>query len=398
MAVLLVGLSISMGARAQESAPSPSAPSNNPPADAVIGELSFLASDEANRILVNLAPDGYPEFRMMIDTGATDSVLTPRYAEKLGVNVQRARDTPYRRATRLGRDLQFWVDVRSSDTASKTGWEYGLLGGTFLREYVMEFDFAARRVRFLDPEHYRVPEKVEAENEAVVPIKVVSNRPLVDVSIGGSTVQVLLDTGAPPTGILSGAVARKVGIDSTLLPGMRGGSVLGPMDVEFAEAESLHLGPFEFTHFPLIVAPKGWYNQASSTDSVIGYDVLSQFTVRIDYPRQRLWLRRRANAEMTYGGVPYAPQRRAGVLVYRKPQGLAVTGLFPDSPATRLGIRPGDVLVPLGGEKTADFESKTLEAIATGAEVTVARQMNGVWVDVALPAGPGESNSEGSKN
>lgn len=398
MALVLLGLSFSMAARAGESVPSPSAPSSDPSADAVIGEVPFLASEESNRIFVDLAPDGYPEFRMMIDTGATDSVLTPRYADKLGVNVQRAKDTPYRRATRLGRDLQFWVDVRSSDTASKTGWEYGLLGGTFLREYVVELNFAARRVRFLDPERYRVPENVEPENEAVIPIKVVSNRPLVDVSIGGSAVQVLLDTGAPPTSVLSGAVARKVGINSTPLQGMRGGSVLGPIDVEFAEVESLHLGPSEFAHFPLIVAPKGWYNQASSTDSVIGYDLLSQFTVRIDYPRQRLWLQRRANAEMTYGGVPYAPQRRAGVLVYRNPQGLAVIGLFPDSPATRLGIRLGDVLVPFGGKKTADFESKTLEAVAAGAEVTVARQRNGVWVDVALPSGLGDTTSEEPSN
>jgi len=143
-AVLLLGLSFPSAVAASDSAPSSS---SSPPAEAVIAEVPFLTGDEANRILINLAPDRYKEFRMIVDTGATDSVLTPRYAEKLGVIVRRTKDSPYRQATRLGRDLQFWVDVSSSDTASKTGWEYGLLGGTFLREYVVELDFAGRRVR-----------------------------------------------------------------------------------------------------------------------------------------------------------------------------------------------------------------------------------------------------------
>ena len=375
MAVLLLGLSFSIAARAAEPVPSPSASSSNPPADAVIAEVPFLVSDEANRILVDLAPDGYPPFRLFIDTGAADSVLTPRYALKLGVNVRREKDTPYRRGTRLGRDLQFWVDTRSSDTASKTGSEYGLLGGTFLREYVIEFDFAERRVRFLDPQRYRVPEKVEAENEAVIPIKVVGNRPIVDVSIGATTVQVMLDTGTWDSVVLSGAAARQVELASTPLAGLAAGTVWGPMEVEFAEANSMRVGPFELTHVPLLVAPKGWYNMGPSTDSTIGYDVLSQFTVRIDYPHQRLWLQRRPNTEVTYGGIPYALQRRAGVLVYPRSTSLEVAGLFPGSPAARLGLRPGDMFMPLGGEKTAGFASKTLEAIAAGKKVTVSRQI-----------------------
>jgi len=324
---------------------------------------------------------------MEIDTGATSSVLTPRYAQKLGVIVRAAQDSPYRHATRLGRDLQFWVDVGSSDTASRTGFEYGLLGGTFLREYVVEFDFAEHRVRFLDPERYRVPENVGVETEATIPIKVVANRPIVPVSIGTHLVQVLLDTGAWDSGVLSGPAAHEAELASTPLPGLGAGSVLGPIEVEFAEAEHLRIGPFELTHIPLLVAPRGWYNIGPSTDSVIGYDILSQFKVRIDYPRQRLWLQRRQDAEVTYGGLPYALQRRAGLLAYRRPKVLEVSAIFPDSPAAHLGIRPRDVLVPPGGEELTNFDLKTLESIASGGEVTVARKINGVLVDVPLPSG-----------
>jgi hypothetical protein len=331
---------------------------------------------------------------MMLDTGAADSVLTPRYAQKLGVMVRREQDRPYRRATRLGRDLQFWVDARSSDTASKTGWEYGLLGGTFLREYVLEIDFPSRRVRFLNPERYRVPEKVTAENEAVLPIRVVANRLIVEVSTAGKPIQVMIDTGDPNPGVLSGPAAGDAGIRSMPLPGLRAGSVLGPIEVEFAEVEDLRLGRFQLAPVPLIVAPNGWYNQGPSTDSVIGYDVLSQFTMRIDYPHQRLWLRRSSDPQVTFFGLPYAPQRRAGLLVYPQSHGLHVLGIFPDSPAARLGILPGDVLLPPGGQKTDSFESKTLEAVISGGRVSVARQLNGASVEVSLPPSSEDSVSK----
>jgi len=394
-AVLLLGLSFPSAVAASDSAPSSS---SSPPAEAVIAEVPFLTGDEANRILINLAPDRYKEFRMIVDTGATDSVLTPRYAEKLGVIVRRTKDSPYRQATRLGRDLQFWVDVSSSDTASKTGWEYGLLGGTFLREYVVELDFAGRRVRFIDPERYRVPERAEANDQAVVPIKVVGNRPIVPISIGTHVLQVLLDTGTSVSAVFSGAAARQAEISSTPLPGLGAGTVWGPMQVEFAEADSMRVGSFELTHVPLLVAPKGWYNMGSSTDSVIGYDVLSQFVVRIDYPHQRLWLQRQPDAEVTYGGISYALQRRAGLLVYSRLKVLDVWGIFPDAPAARLGIRPGDILEPPPGEKLKDWESRTLEDIAAGKEITVLREMNGVRVDVPLPSHAGDANADSLQN
>lgn len=88
---------------------------------------------------------------MLLDTGAAGNVMTPRYARALRVTVRRHKSTPYRRSTILGRDLQFWIDTHSSDTASRMGLETGLVGADFLREYVVEVDYAARRVRFLEP-------------------------------------------------------------------------------------------------------------------------------------------------------------------------------------------------------------------------------------------------------
>jgi len=184
-----------------------------PAPEAVLAVLPFLDFPEPNRIIVDLAPEGSAKpLRLMLDTGASHSVMTPPAARELGVQVRRIKQDPYRRPTRLGRDLLFFVDARVTDTGSKTGWEYGLLGGNFLADYVVELDFPAHRVRLLDPKRYAVPPATSAQEEAVVPLRVVGQRPGVEVTLNGKNFVVMLDTGAPWSAVISGELARRAEI------------------------------------------------------------------------------------------------------------------------------------------------------------------------------------------
>jgi len=201
------------------------------PPEAVVGAIPFEVNREANRIFLNLARDGSPPFDLLLDTGASYSVLTPLVARRLGVAVEALKDTPYRRATRLGTDLQFYVDTRGrSDTGSKTGWEYGLLGGNFLRQFVVDLDFGGRQIRFADANKYATPESAAEPETSVVPLRVGSNRPVVEIRVGGRPIQVLVDTGCQVPLVLSGAAAKQVGIDVDSLADFGdAGTVLGPM-------------------------------------------------------------------------------------------------------------------------------------------------------------------------
>lgn len=270
------------------------------PAEAVLADLPFLESEETNRIYIDLAPEGSRRrLRMLLDTGANISIMTPRVARAMGVRVRRTKNDPYRRATLLGRDLLFYVDTRSSDTGSRTGFEYGLLGGNFLAAYVLELDFASRRVRFLDRNRYQVPETASGEGEAVLPIKVVSNRPAVTLDVNGQELEILLDTGSPIGLMLSGELARAARVESAPDARFRMAGVMGAVESEVGVAKRVSLGPFVFENVPVAVAPKGWFNQGYPGDSMIGYDLMAQFLVRIDFERRRLWLRRNPKAKLT---------------------------------------------------------------------------------------------------
>ena len=56
----------------------------------------------------------------------------------------------------------------------------------------------------------------------------------------------------------------------------------------------------------------------------------------------------------------------------------------PESPAARIGLRPGDVPVKAAGEGAFDIE-EFIGRVASGEEITVARQQGEIWVDVVLP-------------
>jgi predicted aspartyl protease len=268
--------------------------SAEPPDDAVLATLPFDPATPPMRIIVDLAPKkNTRRMRFMLDTGADTSVVTPRLAREMGVKVNAVRaDRPYRRKTVLGRDVQFYVDTRTSDTSSSVGWEYGLVGGDFLAEYVLELDFAGRRVRFLDPKRFEVPAKTHTQGEAVLPLKIVSNRIGVQATLDGHTSDLLLDTGAPWGLLLSGKIARKAGIEFAPVPGFQIFGTVGRAEGHAGEVERFELGPFALEKVPALVSPNGFYNLGFPGDCLLGYDLLAQFLVRIDYPRQRLWLRR----------------------------------------------------------------------------------------------------------
>jgi hypothetical protein len=201
----------------------------------------------------------------------------------------------------------------------------------------------------------------------------------------------MLDTGAPASAILSGKTAEKLGVDVAALPDFgRGGTVLGPMELRLYEAPSLAFGGFDFPGQPVLVAPRGWYNIAGSTDSVLGVDVLRQFVLRIDYPRRRLWLKRAGDRRVTLYGADYAAAKAVGAFLTAAGGAYHVWGVVPGGAAARYGLREGDAIVPSAGDDAPTLD-QLLEKIRAREELTVARKDGDVWVDHVLPEDAGSA-------
>jgi hypothetical protein len=262
-----------------------------PPPQAVAAELPFLESTVPNQVVIDLAPEGARPLALLLDTASPASFATPRAARELGISVRRSKQSSYRRTTRLGRDLQLWIDARWSDTAARGGREAAILGGEFLAAYVLELDFPARRVRFLDPERYAVPERAGAPGAAVIPLRLESNRPLIEIEVGAARAPAIVATGAPGTLVLSGAAAAAGGVrDDPQATAELPPPPPGAPELRAGMADRVRIGPFEEVGVPLLVAPRGPYGQGPTSASLLGVDLLKRFVVRIDYPRRRMWL------------------------------------------------------------------------------------------------------------
>lgn len=273
---------------------------SDPAPEAVLATLPFDPAAPLRTIVIDLAPKGNSRpLRFQLETGATNSFVTPRLAREMGVKVSRTKSDAYRRSTVLGRDVLFYVDTRRGDTDSTSGREWGLLGGDFLSRYVVELDFARQQVRFLDPERFEVPASAGAAGEAVLPIRIVGNRPGLRVSFDGQALDMMVATGLDLALLLSAESARAAGVATERLPRSQAKlqGVLASTQVDAGEVKKLEIGPFAFLRVFAAVAPHGFYNVGFPGDSAVGFDLLSQFLVRIDYPRQRLWLRRNPDAK-----------------------------------------------------------------------------------------------------
>jgi len=355
------------------------------PANAVVDRVAFLEVDEPNRVYLDFAPEGSEPLRLELDTGATHAVMTPLAARAAGVSVRPLKQDAYRRKTRLGRDLQFYVDTLSSDTGSRTGWEYGLVGGDFLKQYVVEIDFASRAVRFLDPRRYSLLEVQPQDGEALLVLRD-SPRPILPIQIGGHELPVLADTGQPWPIQLSGKAAKEVGVDVDSLPVWRAiRTTLGNVEARVYVAPDVSIGGFHFANVPVLVTPKGSYNISGETsDSAIGYDLLAQFLVRFDYQGRRMLLRKTGDRVVFYG-VDYALERETGVFLQPWPTGSRVIAVMPDSPAAKLGLRARDFITR---DAPAATPESILREIQSGERVNVKRDVDGVTTDVALEASP----------
>ena len=215
---------------------------------------------------------------------------------------------------------------------------------------------------------------MSALDERVLFFKIAGTRIIVPVEIAGKEIEVALDTGAPDTLILSGQVARKLGISVEDLPEFgRGGTVLGPMEQRFHEAAEFRFAGFPYAPLPVIVAPRGLYNKGLGNDSLLGYDVLRPFVMRIDYANSRIWLKRTGDPRVTFLGADYATSKQLGAILIPDDKRFHVYYVAPGGVAARFGLRAGDAIVAAEGGKMPSIED-LIARVEARAELTVARR------------------------
>ncbi|HTY17994.1 MAG TPA: hypothetical protein VMH82_09725 [Myxococcota bacterium] len=341
------------------------------PPEAVVAIFPFGTGDRASQIVLNIAADGTPPCELLVATGSSYSAASGRAISRLNEALGRIGRVPFSAATAL---QSGWLNLHERIFHQFNDKECsGVIGGSLLRDYVVDLDFAAKRVRFLDPLKFATAESTQDPQEAVIPIQMHSDVPSITIEIDRKPVDVFLATEAFPAVALSNRSAARIGIDTDALPRGLDSKLVGrnTARVRPLEVTTLRIGGLGFESVPGIVAPHDLYFVGGhASDSGIGYDLISSLRVRIDYARRRLWIRKESST-VRFLGVDYAVARQVGVLIFPTdlPPLVEVIRVLPGTPAERMGLLPGDIFAP-HVDNGSHLDERQIEALRWGKSCT----------------------------
>ncbi|MHC4740647.1 MAG: aspartyl protease family protein [Planctomycetota bacterium] len=214
----------------------------------------------------------------------------------------------------------------------------GVVGMSFLRNYVIKIDFDNERLLFLRPVK-------QAKRDWGIELPITFGRRgtrLVKANILGTVDTYLtIDTGAQDSGSLVKAVADYIillksvkTVDSERL------AASGVMKTRDLRIDSLSLGPFEY---------KGLVFSEANVSS-LGLQFFSRHTVVFDFPNNRLYLKKGKDFNRPDESA------MAGVAIQRVDGQYIVERIYQGRPAQKAGMQVGDVIVEIMGKLADSYE------------------------------------------
>lgn len=191
-------------------AQSPAAQAPAPACKLVRKALLDMNMDDTGRITVPVFING-TEKHMLVDTGASDSLIAAATVADLKLATRRAPNGAYMQGFGGRIDAKV-VDIAEFGLGRMKGKNFtlfvetgyldadGLLGGDFLYFFDLDFDFANAKLSLISPDH--CPGKVVYWSKGaygVVPFQLEQNHIMIKVQLDGQEIKAALDTGADDT-------------------------------------------------------------------------------------------------------------------------------------------------------------------------------------------------------
>jgi predicted aspartyl protease len=260
-------------------------------------------------VLVHAVLNHQEPVTLLLDTGATRTLLTPDMARRLGSSPQ--PDAPRSPMVTLGGPRGELPLIRLASlavgdavvenlqvgvcpTLPHAPFIDGLLGGDFLQHFTLRLDYAQSRLQLLPQD---TPEtasrRVISPMAAVLSIlstEVIDNHMLVQGMLNHTApVTLLLDTGTTYT-MLTPETARRAGLQPTRRSPRGLLNVIGGQEVWFPLVPVAALAMGEAVVKNLQVGILAAFPGTRPVDGLLGGDFLEHFTLTLDYRAKRLQL------------------------------------------------------------------------------------------------------------
>ena len=356
LACLLIALTISVGSN-----PARFGQHGNRPTTEVRIEKAFAGIVFFSGQVNSVGPLGF-----LLDTGGAGCLIDTAVATRLALKTERAQATTsgnnelevgliQSAKVQIG-EIQFQGRLIASPLSHLEpifGRPLeGILGGDFLRRYVVELDFETNVMRLYEPTGFRYEGRALA-----IPLTLIQDLPFVDLDISlpnGKSIKgsFLIDSGGNMVVHVFKPIAERDNLANGLETLAETGHGIGGTTRRVAvRGSALALGSFQFARPVVVFTGDTAVLRANPASSgLIGMEVLRRFKVTFDYSRSRIYLEpNRAFAEpFVYDASGLG--LRAARPAFSPPY---VASVITSSPAEQAGIQPDDVLLEIGGRSTS---------------------------------------------
>ncbi len=255
-------------------------------------EVPFQIEKDDGVIFVKGSINGGSPQLFILDTGATETIITPPAAEALGIHGQSAwGGDPVTKVNSISvggatvSDVTVFVfdPPQALSLRLNRGINYnGILGCSFLSQFVITIDYQKKILIFIPHQNKQSSGENKTDTSTdEIPFEVVNNHIHVKGWVNKKgPLTLLFDTGATAT-LLTQYTARRFGIGGTPL--------ISPPGAFFTDLDSLSVGRTVIKKMPIIIYDPP---QASGIEynGILGYTFMSRFLVTIDYRRKILTL------------------------------------------------------------------------------------------------------------
>ena len=320
-------------------------------------------------IIVNLTLNNKLPLKFLLDTGAQHTLITKKeiadildfeYKKEfkiVGADMKRAL------IANLVTEVSFRVGEFEFDNQAvlvldedyflfeeMTGMNiHGILGGGFLRNFVLEIDYNRKKITFYSPAFYSPPTRKFLE----LPINVENNKPFVQSDIFFPNLEklkgakLLVDSGAGITMMLDVESNSKVQIPANAIPGNIGSGLGGDLLGFVGLIPKIKISEIEITNIPAnfqVIENDTFDVNRIYRNGLIGNQILDRFKLIIDYRREKLYLQPNKTLNKPFD------LDKSGISVIATGANLRkflIQSVLKASPAGEVGLEPGDQILSI---------------------------------------------------
>lgn len=239
---------------------------------------------------------------------------------------------------------------------------HGILGYDFFNHFVVKIDYTSQKITVYESDSFKPSRRFSS-----FPIQLVGGRPYLNASItqsDGSHVSgsFLIDTGASHSLLLEADSSNSLTIPEKTLPTIVGWGLSGPLDGEIGRIKLFSLGKFTFRN-ALVSYGSCMQSIAKAVPDrlgSIGGELLSRFTLILDYQSEKLYLKKNAHYRRGFS------HNKSGLdLVAEGPyfKTFRVVHVIAGSAAEENGFQLGDVIVAINGKGAGQLTLDEIQGI-----------------------------------